>query len=143
MICSFSVVRGGVSPWHDLCFNEGSRSSRIDLAEEGRVVGLEIRIDIAPGKRAEFLQAADSLIQEHPARDERCLEWGIFEQHGIPNQFLWHEEWADRASLDDRMASGDFRTLLGALRVLGRTHEIRIANVESVSPDEPASAAAP
>ena len=105
------------------------------------MVGLEIRIDIAPGKREEFLQAADSLIREHPARDARCLDCGIFEQHGTRNQFLWHEEWADRDSLDHRMASGDFRTLLGALRVLGRTHDIRIANVESVSRVEPGSGA--
>lgn len=100
------------------------------------MIGLEIRIDIAPGKRLEFLQTADTLLEQNPAEGTRCVDRGVFEQHGVPNQFLWHEEWEDSASLDARLASSDFRTLLGALRVLGKTHDMRIANIERRSNPE-------
>ena len=100
------------------------------------MIGLEIRIDIGPGKRREFLQTADTLLEENPTRGTRCMDRGMFEQHGVPNQFLWHEEWDDSDSLEERLASQEFRTLLGALRVLGKTHDIRIANVERRSNPE-------
>ncbi|NNK47661.1 MAG: hypothetical protein HKP01_02170, partial [Gemmatimonadetes bacterium] len=51
--------------------------------------------------------------------------------HGSPDHFLWHENWEDRAALEAHLASAEFRTLLGALRVLGKTHDMRIVSPES------------
>ena len=98
--------------------------------------GLEIRIDITPEKRREFLLTAEELLDRAPATDDACRDCRFFEQHGVPNQFLWQEDWEDRESLEGRMDSNEFRTLLGALRVLGNTHDIRITNVEHRSNQE-------
>lgn len=95
------------------------------------MIGLEIHIDIAPGKRQEFLQTAETLIGDRPVANSACEERAVFEKHGAPNRFLWHEGWRDRASLDAHVASAEFRTLIGALRVLGRTHDVRIVSPES------------
>ena len=93
------------------------------------MVGLEIRIAIEPEKRSEFLQAAESLLDDH-SLPSGCTDRGIYEQHGVPNEFLWHEEWNDQASLEGRLESREFHALLGALKVLGREHDIRIASIE-------------
>ena len=95
------------------------------------MIGLEIHIDISPGKRTEFLQAAESLLAERPVTDSACVDRAVFERHGAPNRFLWHENWQDRAALEAHLASAEFRTLLGALRVLGETHVLRIVSPET------------
>ena len=94
------------------------------------MIGLEIHIDIAPGKRKEFLQTVESLLAERPVADSACADRAVFERHGAPDRFLWHENWEDRASLEAHLASAEFRTLLGALRVLGQTHDVRIVQPE-------------
>lgn len=95
------------------------------------MIGLEIRIDITPGKRQEFLQTAETLLGERPVSGSACVDRAVFERHGAPNRFLWHENWDDRASLEAHLASAEFRTLLGALRVLGETHDLRIVSPET------------
>ncbi len=94
------------------------------------MIGLEIHIDIAPGKRKEFLQTVETLLEERPVADRSCTDRAVFEQHGAPDHFLWHENWEDRAALDAHLASDEFRMLLGALRVLGKTHDLVIVSPE-------------
>lgn len=98
--------------------------------------GLEIRIDITPEKRREFLLTAEDLLDRETLSDDACTDCRFFEQLGVPNQFLWQEDWEDRESLEARMNSNEFRTLLGALQVLGNTHDVRITNVERRSNQE-------
>jgi len=95
------------------------------------MIGLEIHIDIAPGKRKEFLQTVETLLEERPVADSDCADRAVFERHGEPDRFLWHENWEDRSALEAHLASAEFRTLLGALRVLGKTHDLRIVSPES------------
>ena len=95
------------------------------------MIGLEIHIDIAPGKRKEFLQTVETLLEERPVADSACADRAVFERHGEPDRFLWHENWEDREALEAHLASAEFRTLLGALRVLGKTHDLRVVSPES------------
>lgn len=95
------------------------------------MIGLEIHIDIAPGKRQEFLQTVESLLAEIPVAGSTCADRAVFERHGAPNRFLWHENWEDRGALEAHLTSAEFRTLLGALRVLGNAHDVRVVSPES------------
>ena len=95
------------------------------------MIGLEIHIDIAPGKRQEFLQTVETLLEERPVVDSACADRAVFERHGAPNHFLWHENWEDRSALEAHLTSAEFHTLLGALQVLGETHDLRIVSPES------------
>lgn len=95
--------------------------------------GVEIRIDIVPEKRREFLLTVEDLLAQQPTAASGCRDCRFFEQHDVPNQFLWQEDWNDRETLEARIESNGFRTLLGALRVLGRTHDLRLNNFEDAT----------
>ena len=96
------------------------------------MVGLEIRIDIEPEKRQEFLSTVRALIEAKREGAEGCVSREIFERDGDPNSFMWTEEWSERDLLDRHLETRDFRTLLGAVRVLGHMRDMRITTVESV-----------
>lgn len=98
--------------------------------------GLEIHVDVAPGKRREFLVAVESLLEAESAAGSASASCRVFEQLGLPNHFLWREEWTDRAALDLRVSSNEFRAVVGALRILGEAHELRFTREEKMSAEE-------
>ena len=91
---------------------------------------LEIRVDIPAEKRREFLVAAADFLERVPDPEIAPRNCEVFERHRFPNHFLWREEWPDRATLELRMASSGFRTLIGALRALGARYEMSVMHVE-------------
>jgi len=88
------------------------------------MVGLETLVKIQPEKRVEFLQAFELLTQ--PSRNTRnCIEQTLFEKTGEPNAFLWKENWKTEESLSAYRQTEQFRSLLGAVEVLGTLVKIR------------------
>ena len=80
------------------------------------MVGLEITFQIAPDKRVEFLQTAESLMQSPSlgrATNEGPEAEGpvVFEQVGAKDCFLWREQWATRRKVDERLHSKPVNTL--------------------------------
>lgn len=88
------------------------------------MVGLEILVTIQPEKRFEFLQAVELLTQPKPV-NLGCIEQTLFEKTGEPNAFLWREEWENDEFLNTRQQTEQFRSLLGAVEVLGALIRIR------------------
>lgn len=88
------------------------------------MVGLEISVKIQPEKRVEFLQAVELLTQPNP-NTRGCTEQTLFEKTGEPNMFLWREDWENNKSLDAHRQTQQFRSLLGAVEVLGTLIRIR------------------
>lgn len=88
------------------------------------MVGLEILVKIQPEKRFEFLQAFELLIQPN-ASTRDCIEQTLFEKTGEPNAFLWREDWKNDESLEARRQTEQFRSLLGAVEILGTLVMIR------------------
>ena len=91
--------------------------------------GLEILIHVKPQKRQEFLCALEAFTSEE-CRLEGCVSVGVFEEHGIPNHFLWMERWQRQAILEERLRSGSFHALLGAIKVLGELQSLNIVEFE-------------
>jgi quinol monooxygenase YgiN len=88
------------------------------------MVSLEILAKIQPGKRYEFLQTFEILTQANrKARD--CIEQTLFEKSNEPNSFLWIEDWKNSESLESYRQTEKFRSLLGAIDVLGTLVKIR------------------
>jgi quinol monooxygenase YgiN len=88
------------------------------------MIGLEILVKIQPEKRYEFLQTFEILTQaNHKARD--CIEQTLFEKSNEPNSFLWIEDWKNSESLESYRQTEKFRSLLGAIDVLGSLVKIR------------------
>ena len=96
------------------------------------MIGLEILVKIVPTKRYEFLQTFELMVQRKPKMPEMSGRAGqsLFEKSDEPNCFLWMEEWRSAEKLASYRKSDHFRSLLGAVDVLGhlvsiRTHEIK------------------
>jgi len=88
------------------------------------MVGLEILVKIQPEKRFEFIQTFEILTQaNHKVRD--CIKQTLFEKSNEPNSFLWMEDWKNSESLESYRQTEKFRSLLGAIDVLGSLVKIR------------------
>jgi quinol monooxygenase YgiN len=88
------------------------------------MVGLEILVKIQPEKRFEFIQTFEFMTQtSYKARD--CIEQTLFEKSNEPNSFLWIEDWKNNESLESYRQTEKFRSLLGAIDVLGSLVKIR------------------
>ncbi len=87
-------------------------------------VGLELLVKIQPEKRYEFLQTFKLMAQNNlKARD--CIEQTLFEKLEESNAFLWMEDWKNIESLESYRQTDQFRSLLGAIEVLGSLVKIR------------------
>jgi quinol monooxygenase YgiN len=88
------------------------------------MVSLQILVKIMPEKRFEFLQTFELMTQStRKARD--CIGQRLFEKTNEPNSFLWVEDWKDSESLESYRRSEMFRSLLGAIDVLGSLVKLR------------------
>lgn len=96
------------------------------------MVGLEVLVKISPGKRHEFLQTfalmakRKSIMVEMRHRARQTL----FEKTDEPNCFLWTEEWDSAEKLAFYRKSDQFRSLLGAVDVLGRLVRIKTYEIK-------------
>jgi quinol monooxygenase YgiN len=96
------------------------------------MLGLEILVRVAKEKRQEFLQTCEFLAQ---AKDRigACVGQTLFEGVGDTNRFLFVEQWTDSDLLESYLASDRFRTLLGAIEVLGKLEDLRIVEFKQLT----------
>ncbi|MGB5660676.1 MAG: hypothetical protein WBO54_14440 [Thermoanaerobaculia bacterium] len=90
-------------------------------------VALEIAFRILPMNRVEFLQTVDSLILS-TGKTPGLSALNCFEEVGEENTFLWRECWNSQAELELRLQTGDIKTLMGAIGVLGELDRLQIFN---------------
>ena len=81
------------------------------------MLGIEIRVEVRPDKRDEFLQAIETLQTMNKGDQETCVSQNIYQERGHNTRFLWVERWVERSRLEDRLRSESFHALLGAVRV--------------------------
>jgi len=86
---------------------------------------LTISVNARSSKRNELLSAC-RLITDQTRKEKGCL--GCRLSQGIDNENLIYleETWERRSYLDEHFRSDIFSALLGAVKLLGETHEIRI-----------------
>ena len=101
-----------------------------------RMVGLEIFSRVTAEKRQELLQSVEVLLGLQ-GRPSACISQALFEDVRAPNHFLWVEHWTTNAALEAHLQAERFRTLLGAIEVLGVLEDLRI--VELTVPPEGSS----
>jgi quinol monooxygenase YgiN len=84
------------------------------------------RISIPPENRKEFLQTLNPLMGR--IRNEKgCIRYNVYQDVENANDFMFIEEWETQADLDEHLRSDRFGVLLGALRLLSDTPEIRFS----------------
>lgn len=57
------------------------------------------RVTTTPGKRDEFIQAAQECIAT-TRKEEGCISYELFASTEHPDKLMYYEHWVDRAALD-------------------------------------------
>jgi quinol monooxygenase YgiN len=94
--------------------------STINLEREAFVVGLEIQVQLTKEKRREFLQAFEFLA----CKSSDCIGQYLYEDLNKDNRFLWIERWTNLMALEGHMRSDQYKSLLGAIEVLGELEHL-------------------
>jgi quinol monooxygenase YgiN len=89
------------------------------------MVILVISITARSSKRRELISSY-RLIAEQTSGEAACLSCRFSQDIDDENIIVIEQTWAQRSDLDDYLRSDIFSALLGAVKLLGQTHEIRI-----------------
>ena len=84
-----------------------------------------MRVHIVAEKRWEFLQNADSVMNELK-NASGCLRCDFYQHYENQDIFCFVQEWKSKRVLDDYLRSNDFGVLLGAAKVLCKPAEIKV-----------------
>lgn len=89
------------------------------------MVMLTVSAAARPGKRHELLDTFRQIVEK--TRPEKgCHECRLSQDIDHENLIYLEEEWQDRSRLDEYFRSDIFGALLGAVKLLGKAHDIRI-----------------
>jgi quinol monooxygenase YgiN len=86
---------------------------------------LQITIHARDDKQKELLRAC-RLITEQTRQESGCKSSQLSQDIDNENIITLEQQWEERSSLDNYFGSDHFSALLGAMKWLGRTYEIRI-----------------
>lgn len=98
---------------------------------EGKLpmIGLELAVQSYAAHRTELLQTLQNLTVEAVGHDG-CLECRVFEDVNGSGRFLWSQWWRSQSQLEAHLGSVAFRTLLGAIKVLGSLESARTLDLQ-------------
>ena len=86
---------------------------------------LKISIHSRENKRKEMLSTCRA-ITEHTRQETGCKSSRLAQDNSNENIITLEQQWEQRPSLDNYYRSDYFSVLMGAMKLLGRTYEIRI-----------------
>ena len=89
------------------------------------MVILTISVNARSSKRNELLSACRS-VRDKTRQEKGCMGFGISQDMDNENIIHIEQTWERRSSLDEHLRSEIFSALLGAAKLLGETHIIRI-----------------
>ena len=93
------------------------------------MIGLELSVRSDAGHRTELLQTLQNLCREQLS-DAAGADCRVFEDLTRSNHFLWLQWWRSSQQLENHLGSVSFRTLLGAVKVLGALDAARIVELQ-------------
>ena len=86
---------------------------------------LQISIHARDGKRNELLGAC-RLISDQTEKETGCKDGQVSQDINNKNIIILEQQWEQRSSLNNYFTSDHFSALIGAMKWLGMTYEIRI-----------------
>ena len=89
------------------------------------MVILTISVNARSSKRNELLSACRSIIDQ-TRLESGCKSSRVSQDNDNENIITLEQQWKQWPSLDNYFRSDHFSALLGALKWLGRTYEVRI-----------------
>ena len=94
------------------------------------MVGFQILLRVSPDKRQEFLHTFN-LLTRADHRSDHCIGQCLFEDVGETNRFLWSEIWNDSKTMETHLGTDRFRSLLGAIDVLGELEDLHLVELKA------------
>ncbi len=86
---------------------------------------LKISIHSRENKRKELLSTCRA-ITDQTRQETGCKSIRLSQDNGNENIITLEQQWEQRSFLNDYFRSDHFSVLLGAMKLLGRTYDIRI-----------------
>ena len=104
---------------------------RREVTHKGKVpmIGLELAVQSDAAHRTELIQTLKNLTREAVGH-EGCLECRVFEDVSLSSRFLWSQWWRSQRQMESHLGSVAFRTLLGAIKVLGTLESARTLDLQ-------------
>lgn len=93
------------------------------------MIGLALSLRFEAGNRVEFTQTLENLCAEQVVGSS-CIECQVYEDLPRRNGFLWLQWWRSETELEKHLSSVEFRTLLGAVKVLGSLESARVVQLQ-------------
>ena len=93
------------------------------------MIGLELSMSSDAANRTELMQTLQNLSRE-AVSEGSSRECRVFEDLSGPNDFLWLQWWPSQRELEAYLRSAGFRTLLGAIKVLGKLKSARTVELQ-------------
>ena len=93
------------------------------------MIGLELAVTSDDSHRIELLQTLENLSHDQAGMGD-CLECRVYERLPRSNDFMWHQWWRSERQLEGHLVSVPFRTLLGAIKVLGTLESARVVELQ-------------
>jgi len=91
------------------------------------LVTLTILVIARPNNRRELLSAC-RLIAEQVRTEAGALDCRLSQDVDNENAIIIETTWKRRAHLDDHLCTGIFSALLGAVKLLGESHNVQISD---------------
>lgn len=107
------------------------------IAKQNLVVDVPIvlsgRYKIKPEKRARFLELARAGVQQ--SREEAGnISYGFYEENGIPNSFIYFEEWKSREALAEHLRQPYITPLIEEFtELVDGEADVRIYDIKSLT----------
>ena len=93
------------------------------------MIGLELSMQSDAAHRTELKQTLQQLCGE-AVSEGASRQCSVFEDLSTANQFLWLQWWRSEGELESYLRSAGFRTLMGAIRVLGKVKSARTVELQ-------------
>ena len=93
------------------------------------MIGFELSVRSDDSHRVELLQTLKNLCEEQMV-GQNAAECRVFEDICRANGFLWLQWWQSDRQLEEHLRSVGFRTLLGAIKVLGKLESARVVGLQ-------------
>ncbi len=93
------------------------------------MIGLELCVRSEAAHHTELLQTLQNLRQQ-AVGEGSSHECRVYEDLSGSHRFLWLQWWRTQQQLEDYLRSVGFRTLLGAIKVLGTLESARTVELQ-------------
>ena len=88
----------------------------------------QLKIEIKPYKSDEFINSA-RLFSRRICKQKGCLDFNVYQDIDKENTYIVVGEWKTHQAMEKHFQTQEFELLIGAVRVLGETFEMIIAEV--------------